>query len=94
MDYSNVLAIKNHNEVLRCFAVLNNNFSDRVIAYVLERLDQGNEKIRMAALTITRHLVNSGGSHMDQKKSFILSGLKMVLGDNNNKVRILYICII
>ena len=87
MDYNNALAVKNHNEILRCFAVVNANFSMRIINSLLEKINQQNEKIKMGALTVLRHLVNSGGSHMDDKKDLIISGLKGVLNDTNNKVK-------
>lgn len=92
LDYSNPHTIKNHNEVLRCYAVLNSIFSDRVISFLLERLNQPQEKNKMGALTIMRHLVNSGGEHMEEKKALILSGLKMVIHDTNNKVCLYFKC--
>ena len=86
MDYSNALSVKNHNEVLRCFAVVNTNFSMRIISALLERVHQQNEKMKMGALSVLRHLVNTGGTHMDDKKDLVISGLKGVLNESNNKV--------
>uniref|UniRef100_A0A674EJA7 Maestro heat like repeat family member 1 n=1 Tax=Salmo trutta TaxID=8032 RepID=A0A674EJA7_SALTR len=59
VDYSNPLTVKNHNEVLRCFSILANTFPDRLVMFVLQKLENSNERIRMGSLAVLRHLINS-----------------------------------
>ncbi|XP_064639982.1 maestro heat-like repeat-containing protein family member 1 isoform X2 [Lineus longissimus] len=86
-DYNNAMSIKNHNEVLRCFAVLTRSFSDRIVGFLLQKLENTQDKIKMGALLVLRHIINSAGPHMENKQALILSGLKMLLGETNNKVK-------
>lgn len=86
-DYSNPVSVKNHNEVLRCFSVLTPTFSDRVIAFLLQKLEMSNEKTRIASLAIIKHLVNSSGSYLENKEELIISGVQILFNDPNLKVR-------
>lgn len=54
--------------------------------FLLQKLDGSTEKIKLGALTIFRQLINTAGAAMDNKKELLISGLKTVLSDNNNKV--------
>ena len=38
IDYTNVNQMKSHNEVLRCIAVLATRFMDKVVAFLMTRL--------------------------------------------------------
>ena len=38
IDYSNINQMKSHNEVLRCIAVLATRFMDKVVAFLMTRL--------------------------------------------------------
>ncbi|XP_063951706.1 maestro heat-like repeat-containing protein family member 1 [Lytechinus pictus] len=87
VDYTNPTGLKNHNEVRRCFSVLATSFPDRVVTFLLLKLDNSNERIRIGTLAVFKQLINSAGPHMEDKKPLILSGLKPVLQENNNKVK-------
>ncbi|XP_048338639.1 LOW QUALITY PROTEIN: maestro heat-like repeat-containing protein family member 1 [Sphaerodactylus townsendi] len=86
-DSSLPVQLKNHNEVLRCFTVLAASFPDRLLAFLLPKLESGNEGMRVGALTILRQIINSAPSQMEIKKPFILSSMKLPLQDHSNKVR-------
>ncbi|XP_061166579.1 maestro heat-like repeat-containing protein family member 1 isoform X3 [Saccostrea echinata] len=86
-DYNNPLSIKNHNEVLRCFAILARPFSGKLTGILLQRLEQGNEKVRIGILTIFKHLINAASEAMEDKQEVVVSGLKMMLGEQNNKLK-------
>uniref|UniRef100_A0A8D3DPJ7 Maestro heat-like repeat-containing protein family member 1 n=1 Tax=Scophthalmus maximus TaxID=52904 RepID=A0A8D3DPJ7_SCOMX len=58
-DYNNPPTVKNHNEVLRCFSLLANSFPDRLVMFVLQKLENSNERSRMGSLAVLRHLINS-----------------------------------
>ncbi|KAG2465114.1 MROH1 protein, partial [Polypterus senegalus] len=87
VDYANLPTVKNHNEILRCFSILGNTFPDRVLIFVLQKLDNSNERNRMGTLAILRHLINSTPSIMETKKSLVLSSIRQPLQDNSNKVK-------
>ncbi|KAM6349421.1 maestro heat-like repeat-containing protein family member 1 isoform 2-T2 [Podargus strigoides] len=86
-DPSVPLTVKNHTEVLRCFTVLACSFPDRVLAFLLPKLESSNERTRVGTLLIMRQIINSAPSQMEMKKPFILSSMKLPLQDSNNRVR-------
>lgn len=86
-DYSNPVSVKNHNEVLRCFSVLTPTFSNRVIDFLLQKLEMNNEKPRIASLAIIKHLINSSGSYLENKEEQIITGVQILFNDHNLKVR-------
>ncbi|XP_067937977.1 maestro heat-like repeat-containing protein family member 1 [Watersipora subatra] len=77
----------NQNELLRCFAMINRVLSDKLVASVLQRLEVKDEKVRAGALLVIKHLVNSGGAHMEVKKALIISGLRIMCQEPSLKVR-------
>ncbi|XP_034144672.1 maestro heat-like repeat-containing protein family member 1 isoform X2 [Esox lucius] len=87
VDYSNPPTVKNHNEVLRCFSILANTFPDRLIVFVLQKLENSNERNRMGSLAVLRHLINSSASIMETKKLLILASIRQPLADHSNKVK-------
>ncbi|XP_053350115.1 maestro heat-like repeat-containing protein family member 1 isoform X1 [Clarias gariepinus] len=87
VDYNNPPTVKNHNEVLRCFTILANAFPDRLMAFVLQRLENNNERNRMGSLAVLRHLINSTTSIMENKKHLILTSIRQPLADHSNKVK-------
>ncbi|KAG9345013.1 hypothetical protein JZ751_009553 [Albula glossodonta] len=86
VDYSNPPTVKNHNEVLRCFSILANTFPDRLTAFVLQKMENNNERHRIGSLAVLRHLINSS-TIMETKKPVILASIRLPLLDNSNKVK-------
>ncbi|XP_067416227.1 maestro heat-like repeat-containing protein family member 1 isoform X3 [Emydura macquarii macquarii] len=87
VESTSPLSVKNHNEVLRCFTVLACTFPDRLLGFLLPKLENHNERIRVGTLIIMRQIINSATSQMETKKSFILSSMKLPLQDGSNKVK-------
>uniref|UniRef100_A0A3B4UCZ2 Maestro heat-like repeat family member 1 n=1 Tax=Seriola dumerili TaxID=41447 RepID=A0A3B4UCZ2_SERDU len=87
VDYSNPPTVKNHNEVLRCFSLLANSFPDRLVMFVLQKLENSNERSRMGSLAVLRHLINSTTSTMENKKLLILASIRQPMADHSNKVK-------
>ncbi|XP_066539071.1 maestro heat-like repeat-containing protein family member 1 isoform X3 [Hoplias malabaricus] len=87
VDFNNLPTVKNHNEVLRCFTILANTFPDRLMVFVLQRLENSNERNRMGSLAVLRHLINSTTSVMETKRLLILASLRQPLADHSNKVK-------
>ncbi|XP_035386626.1 maestro heat-like repeat-containing protein family member 1 isoform X2 [Electrophorus electricus] len=87
VDYDKPPTVKNHNEVLRCFTIIANAFPDRLMVFVLQRLENSNERSRIGSLTVLRHLINSTSSIMETKKLLVLASIKQPLADHSNKVK-------
>ncbi|XP_062320743.1 maestro heat-like repeat-containing protein family member 1 isoform X1 [Osmerus eperlanus] len=87
VDYNSPPTVKNHNEVLRSFSILANTFPDRLIVFVLQKLENSNERSRMGSLAVLRHLINSTTSMMETKKLLILASIRQPLADHSNKVK-------
>ncbi|XP_063055853.1 maestro heat-like repeat-containing protein family member 1 isoform X2 [Engraulis encrasicolus] len=87
IDYSNPPTVKNHNEILRCFSILANAFPDRLLVFVLQKMENSNERNRVGSLAVLRHLINSTTSIMESKKLLILASIRQPLADHSNKVK-------
>ncbi|KAI4810740.1 hypothetical protein KUCAC02_013672, partial [Chaenocephalus aceratus] len=87
IDYSNPPTVKNHNEVLRCFSLLANSFPDRLVMFVLQKLENSNERSRLGSLAVLRHFINSTTSTMENKKLLILVSIRQPMADHSNKVK-------
>ncbi|XP_068179896.1 maestro heat-like repeat-containing protein family member 1 isoform X2 [Antennarius striatus] len=87
VDYNNLPTAKNHNEALRCFSLLANSFPDRLVLFVLQKLENGNERSRAGSLGVLRHLLNSTTSIMESRKLLILASIRQPMADHSNKVK-------
>uniref|UniRef100_A0A2K6QKV8 Maestro heat like repeat family member 1 n=1 Tax=Rhinopithecus roxellana TaxID=61622 RepID=A0A2K6QKV8_RHIRO len=87
VESSSPLVMSNQKEVLRCFTVLACSLPDRLLAFLLPRLDTSNERIRVGTLQVVRHVINSAAAQMEDKKPFILSSMRLPLLDTNSKVK-------
>ncbi|XP_021106021.1 maestro heat-like repeat-containing protein family member 1 isoform X7 [Heterocephalus glaber] len=87
VESSSPLVMGSRNEVLRCFTVLARCSPDRLLAFLLPKLDTSNERLRVGTLHILRHIINSAAAQMEAKKPLVLSSMKLPLLDTNNKVK-------
>ncbi|XP_057592671.1 maestro heat-like repeat-containing protein family member 1 isoform X4 [Hippopotamus amphibius kiboko] len=87
VESSSPLVMNSQKEVLRCFTVLACCSPDRLLAFLLPKLDTSNERTRVGTLHVVRHLINSAAAQMEVKKPFILSSMKLPLLDTNSKVK-------
>ncbi|XP_040117477.1 maestro heat-like repeat-containing protein family member 1 isoform X3 [Oryx dammah] len=87
VESSSPLVMSNQKEVLRCFTVLACCSPDRLLAFLLPKLDTNNERTRVGTLQVLRHVINAAAAQMEVKKPFILSSMKLPLLDTNNKVK-------
>ncbi|XP_022357822.1 maestro heat-like repeat-containing protein family member 1 isoform X6 [Enhydra lutris kenyoni] len=87
VESSSPLVVSNQKEVLRCFTVLARCAPDRLLAFLLPKLDASNERTRVGTLQVVRHVINSAASQMEVKKPFILSSMRLPLLDTNTKVK-------
>uniref|UniRef100_A0A8C6W8Z7 Maestro heat-like repeat family member 1 n=1 Tax=Nannospalax galili TaxID=1026970 RepID=A0A8C6W8Z7_NANGA len=87
VESSSPLVMSSQKEVLRCFTVLACCSPDRLLAFLLPKLDTNNERLRVGTLQILRHIINSAASQMEVKQPFILSSMRLPLLDTNSKVK-------
>eukprot|EP00041_Stephanoeca_diplocostata_P036701 m.1350360 g.1350360 ORF g.1350360 m.1350360 type:complete len:1108 (+) comp24920_c0_seq2:247-3570(+) len=86
-NYAEPQTVKAYNEILRAFECICRVFSDRLLSFLFQKLEDNNEDARAGCLGVFRHLVNSGGETLKDKKELIVSGLRPVLVDKSLKVR-------
>ncbi|XP_037022375.2 maestro heat-like repeat-containing protein family member 1 isoform X2 [Artibeus jamaicensis] len=87
VESSSPIVTSNRKEVLRCFTVLACYSPERLLAFLLPKLDTSNERIRVGSLQVLRHIINSAAAQMEAKKPFILSSMRLPLLDTNCKVK-------
>uniref|UniRef100_A0A671QKT2 Maestro heat-like repeat-containing protein family member 1 n=1 Tax=Sinocyclocheilus anshuiensis TaxID=1608454 RepID=A0A671QKT2_9TELE len=82
------LLVALHQQVSVSFTrYLSNTFPDRLMVFVLQRLENSNERNRMGSLAVLRHLINSSTSIMETKRLLILASIRQPLADHSNKVK-------
>lgn len=87
VETTSPLVTSNQKEVLRCFTVLACCSPERLLAFLLPKLDNSNERTRVGSLQVLRHIINSAAAQMEVKKPFILSSMRLPLLDPNSKVK-------
>jgi hypothetical protein len=87
VDSTSFTSIKNHNEILRCFAVTGLIYSNQAVGFLLQKLEVAQEKVRVPTLEVLKHIINSCDEVMADKKSLVVSGLKIVLNEQSLRVR-------
>jgi hypothetical protein len=87
VDMTSSTSIKNHNEILRCFAVTARMYSNQTVGFLLQKLEVTQEKIRTPTLEILKHIINSCDEILEDKKALVVSGLKIVLNEQSLRVR-------
>ena len=60
--------------------------SNRVVAFLLQKLEVSQEKVRLATLNVIKHLINSCDAELEDKKPLLISGLNIILHEQNLKV--------
>ncbi|VDD86087.1 unnamed protein product [Enterobius vermicularis] len=84
-------SIRNQNEALRCFHVAAARFADKIVYYLLHKMQNVQDSCKLGAINVLRHLINSSGSYMEDKYSLVILGLKPILqagSDNNLNIRV------
>lgn len=58
-----------------------------MLPFLLQKFEQNNEKNRIASLTVIKHLINSSGNQMANKKQLAISGIRVILNETNPRVK-------
>jgi hypothetical protein len=69
------------NEVCRCFLAASQRFADRLVYYLLHKMQSVNDSTKLGAIDLIRHLLNSAECSMEDKRALIVMGLKPLLRD-------------
>lgn len=84
-NYAEPFTVKNHYEVLRCYELLGNHYSENVMHHLLQRLENASHMQRVGALVVMKHLVNSK-TLSSENISSLVTALNAILTDPNSKV--------
>ena len=79
---------RNHYEVLRCYDVLVKSHGEKLITGLIARLSSSDEMVRLAGLTVFKHLMNTSMESLQSRmQSDIFTTLHSRLGESSNRVR-------
>ena len=93
----NIMSMKLRNEVFRCYHVSARRFADKLVYYLLHKMQSEKDTYKLVATNLMRHLLNAAGPQMEDKRSLITMGLKPMLTDeqlsNRVKMGISHLCV-
>ncbi|KAL3998802.1 hypothetical protein ACH3XW_16520 [Acanthocheilonema viteae] len=72
-------SMRNQNEAFRCFHVAATRFADKIVYYLLHKMQSVQDGSKLGAINVLRHLLNSAGPYVDDKRSLVILGLKPIL---------------
>uniref|UniRef100_A0A914LD95 Uncharacterized protein n=1 Tax=Meloidogyne incognita TaxID=6306 RepID=A0A914LD95_MELIC len=84
----NLLQIKLRNEVFRCFQVSSCRTADKEIYFLLHKMQSQSEIVKLGAINLFRHLLNSADDQMKENRSLITMGMKPFLNDEQLSIRV------
>ncbi|CAG9530361.1 unnamed protein product [Cercopithifilaria johnstoni] len=73
------ISMRNQSEAFRCFHVAATRFADKIVYYLLHKMQNVQDGSKLGAINILRHLLNSAGPYVDDKRSLVILGLKPML---------------
>ncbi|GCC38075.1 hypothetical protein chiPu_0016586 [Chiloscyllium punctatum] len=79
---NNQYTTKNQTEILRCFIVLAPIYADSLVDFLLLKLENTEQQMRVGTLTVLRHLISSVSSHLERKQVKIVAAIKPMLQMN------------
>uniref|UniRef100_A0A914Z3J7 MROH2B-like HEAT-repeats domain-containing protein n=1 Tax=Panagrolaimus superbus TaxID=310955 RepID=A0A914Z3J7_9BILA len=84
---ANPTVMRLRNEVCRCFLAASQRFADRLVYYLLHKMQSVNDSTKLGAIDLIRHLLNSAECSMEDKRALIVMGLKPLLRDEGLSVK-------
>uniref|UniRef100_A0A1B0CX25 Maestro heat-like repeat-containing protein family member 1 n=2 Tax=Lutzomyia longipalpis TaxID=7200 RepID=A0A1B0CX25_LUTLO len=83
-NYEKPQTVKGHNEVLRCFDLLAQNYSHHILDLLLIQLQSNNERERIKALLVLSHLTNTKDALVSTKNREFCDILKLMIGNEKS----------
>jgi hypothetical protein len=88
VDMSDSNAVKNSNELHRCFGIIGTAFAEPIVSFLIGRLEVKDVRVRVGTLQIFKHLVTRNERTLAALKSTIMAGVKpLVVREQDLKVR-------
>jgi len=84
IDYTISGAVKNYNELLRCFEVVGIAFIDTLLTFLLQKLENRTNSIRYGSVIIIKHCVTRIQPQLQEKKEIIVAGLQTLVQNEND----------
>merc|ERR1719186_2384428 len=86
-DYSVPSTVKNHNEILRCYDTMMKHFPGKLVSGLLTKVDNSEERIKIGALTVVRHLLNLPTESLGERLEEIFNNISSRLAETNMAVQ-------
>jgi hypothetical protein len=88
VDMSDSNAVKNSNELHRCFGIIGTAFAEPIVSFLISKLDSKDVRTRVGTLQIFKHLVTRNERTLQALKSTIMAGVKpLVVREGDLRVR-------
>jgi len=86
-DYTKQNTVKNHNEILRCYDTMMKHFPAKLVSGLLNKVDSSEERVKIGALTVVRHLLNMKTEDLGERLEEIFNNISSRLGETNMAVQ-------
>ncbi|KHN73012.1 Maestro heat-like repeat-containing protein family member 1 [Toxocara canis] len=83
-NLSSNVVMRNQSEAFRCFHVAATRFADKIVYYLLHKMQNIQDSCKLGAINVLRHLLNSAGPYIEDKRSLVILGLKPMLQVGND----------
>ncbi|XP_023324699.1 maestro heat-like repeat-containing protein family member 1 [Eurytemora carolleeae] len=86
-DYTSHSILKNHHEAIRSFDTLMKYYPEKVVSGLLLKFDNSDDKSRVGALTVVKHILNLPTKTLNYRLDEITRAIHQNLGEQNSSVR-------
>jgi maestro heat-like repeat-containing protein family member 1 len=87
-DFEKPVAVRSHNEVLRCYDLLAKNYGEKVMEIISQRFKSNDDREKVKALMLLTHLTNSKDEIVKLRlKEFLTILRQMVLSERQFKMK-------
>ena len=87
MDFEKAGTVKNHHEMLRCYDTMMHHSPEKLVAGLLVKADSSEERLRVGALTVVKHILNLPTEELGQRLDTIVTYLTGKLSETNPGVQ-------
>jgi len=87
LDYLKSSIVKNHHEAIRSFDILMKFYPEKVVTGLLQKFEINEERPRVGALTVMKHLLNLPTKTLNYRLEEISNAIHTNLGEQNSNVR-------
>ena len=78
---------RNHNEILRCYDTMFKHFPVKLVSGLINKVETSEEKLKIGALTVVRHLLHLPSTVLGDRLEDIVSMVSSRLPDTNRNVQ-------